>query len=73
MSSFVPPFCQIPHDIDLATRICNGLRPDIVDGTPEVYISLMERCWHQDPSKRPKATELNEIITAWMAAISDDP
>lgn len=73
MSSFIPPFCETPHDIDLASRICNGLRPNIVDGTPEVYVSLMERCWHQDPSKRPKVSELNEILTAWITAISDDP
>ncbi|CAG8567574.1 2726_t:CDS:2, partial [Racocetra fulgida] len=73
MSSFVPPFCHIPHDLDLATLICDGLRPSIIDGTPEVYVTLMERCWHQDPSQRPKVSELNEILTSWMTAISDDP
>ncbi|CAG8681588.1 12562_t:CDS:2, partial [Racocetra fulgida] len=25
LSSFVPPFCQYPHDLDLAKRICDGI------------------------------------------------
>ncbi|KAF0470666.1 kinase-like protein [Gigaspora margarita] len=58
--------------------ITGGLEPIHENGLfhgnlHSVYVSLMERCWHQDPSKRPKVSELNEILTAWITAISDDP
>ncbi|CAG8674333.1 11603_t:CDS:2, partial [Racocetra persica] len=42
-------------------------------GPADMYVTLMERCWHQDPSQRPKVSELNEILTSWITAISDDP
>ncbi|KAF0546045.1 kinase-like protein [Gigaspora margarita] len=33
----------------------------------------MKRCWHQDPNQRPKATELSNILSGWIAAIYDYP
>ncbi|CAG8796601.1 11540_t:CDS:1, partial [Dentiscutata erythropus] len=62
-----------PHDLDLATRICNGLRPEIVTNTPEVYLSLMKRCWHQNPEERPNVIELCEKLDSWATAIQHNP
>src|SRR5438128_7433344 len=39
----------------LAMRICNGLRPEMPDSTPEEYKKLAERCCDADPNNRPDA------------------
>lgn len=62
LSSFNPPFHDKAHDIKLIMEICNGCRPDIVKETPNAYVSLMKRCWHSDPAKRPTAEELVYLI-----------
>src|ERR1043166_8867947 len=33
---------------------------------PQCYVDLMQRCCHNDPKKRPSATEICETITSWM-------
>ncbi|CAI2177598.1 13070_t:CDS:2 [Funneliformis geosporum] len=73
LSAGIRPWCNRPHDIQLATEICFGLRPEIIDGTPEVYIQIMTQCWNSDPSKRPVASQLYELIGSWISAICDDP
>ncbi len=72
LSAGVRPWCNRPHDLRLATEICSGLRPEIIDGTPDVYIQLMTQCWHSDPSKRPSASLLYKLIGSWVTAICDD-
>ncbi|CAG8753310.1 15653_t:CDS:2, partial [Dentiscutata erythropus] len=67
------PFCKDPHDLDLATCICNDLRPEIVTNTPEVYLSLMKRCWHKNPEERPNMVELCEKLDSWATAIQHNP
>uniref|UniRef100_U9U708 Protein kinase domain-containing protein n=1 Tax=Rhizophagus irregularis (strain DAOM 181602 / DAOM 197198 / MUCL 43194) TaxID=747089 RepID=U9U708_RHIID len=66
-------WCDRPHDLRLASEICFGLRPEIIDGTPKVYIQLMTQCWHPNPSKRPTASKLSELLGSWTIAICDDP
>jgi len=73
LSAGVRPWCNRPHDLRLATEICSGLRPEIIDGTPNVYIRLMTQCWHPDSSKRPTAFQLNELIGNWVTAVCDEP
>ena len=43
--------------------------PEIIDGTPNVYIQLMTQCWDSDLSKRPTASQLYELIESWVIAI----
>jgi serine/threonine protein kinase len=62
LSSFKPPFHDKAHDVKLITELCDGCRPDVVKGTPNAYASLMKRCWHSDPAKRPTAEELVYLI-----------
>ncbi|CAI2170244.1 20647_t:CDS:2 [Funneliformis geosporum] len=62
LSAGIRPWCNRPHDLKLASDICSGLRPEIIDGTPNVYTQLMTQCWDPDPSKRPTASELNELL-----------
>ncbi|CAI2161969.1 5679_t:CDS:2 [Funneliformis geosporum] len=73
LSAGIRPWCNRPHDLKLASDICSGLRPEIIDGTPNVYTQLMTQCWDPDPSKRPTASELNELLGKWINAICDDP
>ncbi|CAI2174324.1 14741_t:CDS:2 [Funneliformis geosporum] len=65
LSAGIRPWCNRPHDLELATEICFGLRPEIIDGTPNAYIQLMTRCWHPDPLKRPTASELYDLLGSW--------
>ncbi|CAI2178863.1 13420_t:CDS:2, partial [Funneliformis geosporum] len=62
LSAGVRPWCNRPHDFKLASEICNGIRPDIIDGTPYDYVKLMTQCWHSDISKRPTASEIYDLL-----------
>ncbi|CAJ0838831.1 14152_t:CDS:2, partial [Entrophospora sp. SA101] len=64
------PFGDQPHDIDLAFKICGGLRPSFSDNTPKCYIELAYKCTDADPEKRPTANEILEAIAFWKDAIS---
>ena len=59
-----PPFRDWSSDDNLlAMRICNGLRPEMPDSTPEEYKKLAERCCDADPNNRPNdGEELCHII-----------
>ncbi|CAI2162830.1 9121_t:CDS:2 [Funneliformis geosporum] len=72
LSAGVRPWCNRPHDFKLASEICNGIRPDIIDGTPYDYVKLMTQCWHSDISKRPTASEIYDLLGIWITAC-DEP
>ena len=59
------PFHDVVHDTQLALRICKGLRPEITDDTPLCYQNLIQQCWHSDPTQRPSANEIFEMIQSW--------
>src|SRR4051812_30511514 len=63
ISSGYSPFIDYVHDdYNLAMDIINGMRPEIVPGTPLEYKSLMEQCWDADPSKRLGSLSLRNKI-----------
>ena len=68
-STHQQPFKDQPHDLDLAFKICGGLRPSFSDNTPECYIKLAYKCTDADPEKRPTADEILKIIAFWKDAI----
>ena len=65
MTSAVPAFHNIPHDLNLSLNICRGIRPEIIEGTMPEYVELMKSCWDNDPEKRPTANELKQIFIEW--------
>ena len=65
MTSGVPAFHNIPHDLNLSLNICKGIRPEIIEGTMPEYVDLMKRCWDNAPEKRPTANELEQIFFEW--------
>ena len=73
LSAGIRPWCNRPHDLKLASEICSGLRPKIIDGSPDVYIQLMTQCWDSDPSKRPTAIQVYELLGSWVTATCDEP
>ena len=50
MTSGVPEFYNIPHDLNLSLNICKGIRPEIIEGTMPEYVELMKRCWDNNPN-----------------------
>ncbi|RHZ80058.1 hypothetical protein Glove_139g108 [Diversispora epigaea] len=57
-----PPYPDIPHDEDLAIKICNGLRPKIPFHTPKFITRTIMRCWDARVTHRPTFRELfNEL------------
>jgi serine/threonine protein kinase len=61
ISSGQPPLNDYENDYNLALKIMNGMRPNIVAGTPEIYNCIMKLCWDANPSKR---LSINTIWTA---------
>ncbi|RHZ85342.1 hypothetical protein Glove_66g64 [Diversispora epigaea] len=57
-----PPYLDIPHDKDLAVKICNGLRPKIPFHIPKLITRTIMRCWDARVTYRPTSKELfNEL------------
>ncbi|RHZ85633.1 hypothetical protein Glove_63g63 [Diversispora epigaea] len=54
------------YDPELAIAIFNGDRPKIYKGTPQCYVELMEKCWHNNPSERPSAETIYDISERWV-------
>ncbi|RHZ79142.1 hypothetical protein Glove_151g57 [Diversispora epigaea] len=53
-----PPYPDIPHDEDLAIKICNGLRPKIPLHTSKLITRTIMRCWDARVTHRPTLKEL---------------
>ncbi|GBC48480.2 kinase-like domain-containing protein [Rhizophagus irregularis DAOM 181602=DAOM 197198] len=68
---FVAP--EILMDIRYPKKICSGLRPNIVNGTPLVFARLMLQCLDVDPSNRSTVSQLYEYLGNWTMTICDDP
>ena len=52
-------------------QICNGLRPEFGEGTPEIYKKLAHRCMNADANQRPTANELDDILDFWYDCMND--
>ena len=52
------PFWNKSHDAELVIKICDGLRPSVVNNAPKSYVKLMQECWDTDPKKRPVADDV---------------
>ncbi|CAG8594510.1 1083_t:CDS:2 [Cetraspora pellucida] len=58
LTSGCRPFYDREYNTHLALDICNGLRPNITEDTPQCWAILMQKCWHSNSSKRPTIDEL---------------
>jgi hypothetical protein len=62
LTSKKPPFSHWYHDVELALKILDGTRPEIIKGTPDFYANIMKQCWNSDPLKRPNASLLPKLF-----------
>ncbi|RHZ69997.1 hypothetical protein Glove_276g51 [Diversispora epigaea] len=56
------PYSYVPHDEELALKICNGLRPKIPFHTPPLITRMIMRCWNAQINCRPTFEELYEEL-----------
>lgn len=70
MSTGQRPFDGYDFGLGLAVKICRGLRPEFVSGTPDCYIKLAKQCTDSVPQKRPSASEVIGIINYWIDNIT---
>ncbi|RHZ70945.1 hypothetical protein Glove_264g15 [Diversispora epigaea] len=66
-----PPYPDIPHDEDLAIKICNGLRPKIPFHTPKLITRMIMRCWDARVTHRPTFEELLDELWKYYKDYSD--
>ncbi|RHZ80036.1 hypothetical protein Glove_139g96 [Diversispora epigaea] len=52
------PYPDIPHDEDLAIKICNGLRPKIPFHIPKLVTRMIMKCWDARVTHRPTFEQL---------------
>ena len=58
----MPPYHDIAHDEFLAAKICQGSRPKSDYKIPQLILDIISQCWDADPSKRPKADKLKDLL-----------
>ncbi|RHZ85080.1 hypothetical protein Glove_71g111 [Diversispora epigaea] len=66
-----PPYPDIPHDEDLAIKICNGLRPKIPFHTPKLITRTIMRCWDARVTHRPTSEELKNVLWKYWINYED--
>ncbi|RIB13983.1 kinase-like domain-containing protein [Gigaspora rosea] len=69
MSTGKPPHYDVEYDEILFIRICNGLRPEFAESTPECYIKLARQCMDADPSNRPSASYIYSELSKWYKIV----
>ncbi|GES90497.1 kinase-like domain-containing protein [Rhizophagus clarus] len=60
------PYNNIPHDNNLAIKICKGFRPKISEDTPKLIADLIIKCWDAKPVNRPTAKEIFQMFKKWF-------
>ncbi|CAG8668418.1 17349_t:CDS:2 [Acaulospora morrowiae] len=66
ISSGKPPFHDKGRD-EMTFEIFGGMREVPVEGTPEAYVQLYQRCWDNDPDKRPTVQDVFEALSRMMS------
>ncbi|CAJ0634606.1 10367_t:CDS:2 [Entrophospora sp. SA101] len=42
--------------------VFNGGRENIIPGTPKIYVDIYKACWHANPIKRPKMSQVVKLL-----------
>lgn len=69
---FVPkkPFDQFDSD-QIIQKLKQSIRPDLNYSIPDFYRRLIEKCWSQDPIKRPTFDEITHEMKSNSEFITD--
>ncbi|RHZ88958.1 hypothetical protein Glove_19g64 [Diversispora epigaea] len=60
------PFEGELYDPLLAMTIFSGHRLKVHKRTPQCYVELMEKCWHENPAERPSAETIFVKLEEWI-------
>jgi serine/threonine protein kinase len=65
--SGLSPYYNVLHDVHLAKKIMKGLRPNLDEvAMPQLLKDLVRKCWDADPSKRPIASVVKDVLGDWF-------
>ncbi|RIB11147.1 kinase-like domain-containing protein, partial [Gigaspora rosea] len=67
-----PPYHNIPHDENLAIKICLGYRPEIESEIPRILLDLMNKCLDSEPQNRPAAEELVNMLNQFYIDLENE-
>ncbi|KAF8206954.1 kinase-like domain-containing protein [Mycena galopus ATCC 62051] len=59
-----PPYFEVKNDLLVAFQVPSGLRPTRTETISNVLWSLLEDCWHEEPTRRPGVTQIIERLRA---------
>ncbi|RIB12797.1 kinase-like domain-containing protein [Gigaspora rosea] len=64
------PYYETNFDTELALDIiCNGIRPEFAEGTPDCYVELAKQCMNSNPQMRPNAEYVHLKISQWKTIL----
>ncbi|CAJ0833179.1 12731_t:CDS:2 [Entrophospora sp. SA101] len=55
-------FSKMDWNIKLNHKVFNGGRENIIPGTPKIYVDIYKACWHANPIKRPKMSQVVKLL-----------
>ncbi|RIB19773.1 kinase-like domain-containing protein [Gigaspora rosea] len=67
-----PPYHDIPHNEDLAIRVCLGHRPEIRCKVPQSLLDLMNKCLDAEPQSRPTTEVLLDMLVQFYNDLEDE-
>ncbi|KAF0505214.1 calmodulin-dependent protein kinase [Gigaspora margarita] len=72
ITSGQPPFNRFEHKEAIIVHVHEGKRETPVENTPNDYVELYQRCWDQDPEKRPEIKTVLEKLKDMRLLLIDD-
>ncbi|KAJ3447919.1 serine/threonine-protein kinase tnni3k-related [Anaeramoeba flamelloides] len=63
------PFGNSKNQMQLISKIMDGKRDHIPQKTPKKLKELIEKCWDQDPQKRPAINEIIKSLTKFIRSL----
>ena len=66
------PFAECKSVEEIKTKVINGIRPKFPYPISDAYQDLIERCWNQDPSKRPTFDEIVDELQNDPSYLTDE-
>lgn len=69
------PFNDVQFDFEVRDRVVREERPPInpAHRCPEMFTALITKCWAQDPTMRPSATQATASLTALLDSMAKTP
>jgi hypothetical protein len=53
--------------------VMNGERPPIPEGVPSTIVNLISQCWDHNPSNRPEASSIIDMLNKCDSTLEDAP